>query len=64
MGKVREAPALAWKRPHENQVTQGREIDRSRDDYLLKGLVVSFVVRHGGPMKRLFGTRKGRVEGM
>jgi len=63
MGKVREAPALAWKRPNENQVTWEGEMDRSRDAYLLKGLVVSFVVRHGGPMKRLFGIRKGRVEG-
>jgi hypothetical protein len=40
------------------------ETKRWRDAYLLKGLVMSFVVRHGGPMKRLFGTRKGRVEGM
>jgi hypothetical protein len=44
-------------------VRQERERERSEDAYLLKGLVVSFVVRHGGPMKRLFGTRKERVEG-
>jgi hypothetical protein len=63
MGKVREAPALAWNTAHENGVTHKREAKRARRGYLLESLIMGFVVRHGGPLRRLFWMEKGRVEG-
>jgi hypothetical protein len=48
MGKVREAPALPLNTPDEDQVSRERG---EMDSYLVKGLIVLLVVRHGGSVR-------------